>query len=62
MPETPERIDGWIAVSDIILHRNGAVITDILSCVFLSLFIIYLTVKSLLTDFAIFFFLFFFFY
>ena len=45
MPETVNHIDGRTAVSDIILHWNGNYRS------FISFFIIYLTVKSFLTDF-----------
>ena len=48
MPEIVDRIDGRTAVSDIISHQNGNYISLIF---FLSFFIIYLTVKSFLTDF-----------
>ena len=57
MPETANQIDGRIAVSDIILHRNGNYRSFILFFFYRSVSF-YLTVKSFLTDFAFFFFFF----
>ena len=49
IPETDDRIDGRTAVSDVISRQNGNYRSFIVF--FLSFFIIYLTVKLLLTDF-----------
>ena len=59
MPETTDRIDGRTAIMDIISHRNGNY-WPFIFFFFLSFFIIYLTVKSFLTDIDFFFFFFFF--
>ena len=53
MAENVDRIDFRIAASDIISYQNGNYISLILF--FLSFFIIYLTVKSFMTDFDFFF-------
>ena len=55
MAENVDRIDFRTAVSDIISYQNGNYISLILFF-FLSFFIIYLTIKSFVTDFDFFFF------